>query len=470
MNKDNIYKYFNDIETDFSEYEEETLTPEEVSQIKSRVYKKMNLSKKTNNKTLTWIGRAAIISICCLAIGGGVYAATTLRKNNAYNLRIKSTQSEIVSTEDNKVTKKIHDEETGGELTYDVYASATDADSAEGASLVRISKKDELIYMNVDIKLDDISKVESFRESLDYLVNEGHASIATPETFDDFTVSAKLEDTEMFSYLNNYSVSGNTLSLEVVMDTLMTAHFGEDTDVFDVEYDPKTGPASLSQEDYEKQAEYMDNYYASLPDPLNSSISLDIFLGGDLGENYSFVTSLEGNYESGENETHEFNGGSATIEWYGQKESVTINSYSIEANGLQVYGDYFKELDQAAYDTELANQGLFAYDEELRIRAWDDLGNTYLLKIEPGNYMSVDPVTGYETYDTSTFVASICDDGYELGWYKEVTGIEYSSQWADGISQITIAIERFTRSEDGTTREVTATCELVSDPVTIDLQ
>ena len=78
----------------------------------------MNLSKKTNNKTLTWIGRAAILSICCLAIGGGVYAATTLRKNNADNLRIKSTESEIVATEDNKVTKKIHDEETGGELTY----------------------------------------------------------------------------------------------------------------------------------------------------------------------------------------------------------------------------------------------------------------------------------------------------------------------------------------------------------------
>ena len=453
MNKDNIYKYFNDIETDFSEYEEETLTPEEVSQIKSRV-----------------IGRAAILSVCCLAIGGGVYAATTLRKNNAYNLRIKSTESEIVATEDNKVTKKIHDEETGGELTYDVYASATDADSAEGASLVRISKKDDLIYMNVDITLDDISKVESFRESLDYLVNEGHASIATPETFDDFTVSAKLEDTEMFSYLNNYSVSGNTLSLEVVMDTLMTAHFGEDTDVFDVEYDPQTGPASLSQEDYEKQAEYMDNYYASLPDPLNSSISLDIFLGGDLGENYSFVTSLEGNYESGENETHEFDGGSATIEWYGQKQSVTIDSYSIEANGLQVYGEYTEEPDEAAYETELANQGLFAYDEELRIRAWDDLGNTYLLEIDPGPASYIDPVTGYGIYDTSTFVASICDDGYALGWYKEVTGIEYSSQWADGISQITIAIERFTRSEDGTTREVTATCELVSDPVTIDLQ
>ena len=33
-----------------------------------------------------------------------------------------------------------------------------------------------------------------------------------------------------------------------------------------------------------------------------------------------------------------------------------------------------------------------------------------------------------------------------------------------------VANANTTRTEDGTTREVTATCELVSDPVTIDLQ
>ena len=51
-NMDNIYKYLNDIETDFSEYEEETLSPEEVSKIKSRVNKKLNTRTSCNYYSL----------------------------------------------------------------------------------------------------------------------------------------------------------------------------------------------------------------------------------------------------------------------------------------------------------------------------------------------------------------------------------------------------------------------------------
>ena len=70
----------------------------------------------------------------------------------------------------------------------------------------------------------------------------------------------------------------------------------------------------------------------------------------------------------------------------------------------------------------------------------------------------------------SQFESSIYLISGNLAWQNEKSDIKYSSQWADGISQITFAIERFTRTEDGTTREVTITTELVSDPVTIDVK
>ena len=53
-----------------------------------------------------------------------------------------------------------------------------------------------------------------------------------------------------------------------------------------------------------------------------------------------------------------------------------------------------EELDQAAYETELANQGLFAYEEELRIRAWDDLGNCYVFMESYSNSYKWILVTG----------------------------------------------------------------------------
>ncbi|MCR5212848.1 MAG: hypothetical protein K6E10_00385 [Eubacterium sp.] len=469
---DNIYKYFNDIETDFSEYEEETLSPKDVAKINSRINKILQQRKKTSNNTLTWIGRAAIISLCCLSIGGGVYAATTLRKNTKENLRIKSSESEVISTEDNKVTKKIFDEETGSELTYDVYTEA--ASSADGVSIERISKEGDLITMDVNIELDDISKFEPLRETFDTLVTLGHGDKMTQEILGNFSITSKLDDTEMLSWLNTYDITDNTLSMEIVIAsrTTQALYDGSDPDLPHIEYDSMTGPSSVSEEDAQKEEEYFDNYYASLPDPLNCTITLDLFLGNDIGETYTFVTNLENNYQSSKNDRYNFDGGSATIEWYGQKESLSINSYSIEANGLELYGEYSKEDDYDAYTAELEKQGLFSYEEELLITAWDNLGNNYILNVEPGNLLETDP----EIINLDAFTATLCRDGSELSWYKEITGTDYSSEWADGISEISLAIDKFTRieriggTENEPTREVTGTHELVSDPVTITLQ
>ncbi len=489
---DNLYKYLNEVETDFSEFEEETLSPEEVSKISSRINKKINRRNltfnhrnKKFNRALTWAGRAAVVAFCCLAVGGGVYAATVLRKNTADNLRIRSSQSETISEDGNKVTKKIYDEETGSELIYEVItdgASETDAASniieqinkagIGNAEIRRISKQDSFIKVDVNFELDDISKFEPLRETFDHFVDQGYCVAVNQETFDNFSLISRLDDTEMLSWVNNYSIDGNNLSIEIFIDTYTTKALNDGTDPnwHEVDYDPESGPASLSAEEAEYEADYFENYYATLPDPLNSTISFDLFLGNDLGGTYTFVTKLEGNYENGENERFSIDGGNAEIEWCGQKTSLSIDSYSIEANGLQLYGSYLKTDDQDAYEAAKEEMGVYSYEEELRIRAWDDLGNYYLLTPEAGICTYIDPETGEETYDASEFTASLCDNASNLSWQNEVSDIHYSSQWAEGISQITFAIERHTRTEDGNTREITVTNELVSDPVTIDVK
>ena len=73
---ENIYNILNDIDTDFSEFEEESLSEIEIKRINERLSKKLHSKNKNNHsKALTWMGRAAVIMLGCLTIGGGVYAA-----------------------------------------------------------------------------------------------------------------------------------------------------------------------------------------------------------------------------------------------------------------------------------------------------------------------------------------------------------------------------------------------------------
>ena len=69
---ENIYNILNDIDTDFSEFEEESLSEIEIKRINERLSKKLHSkNKKNHSKALTWMGRAAVIMLGCLTIGGG---------------------------------------------------------------------------------------------------------------------------------------------------------------------------------------------------------------------------------------------------------------------------------------------------------------------------------------------------------------------------------------------------------------
>ena len=66
----------------------------EVKKINERLKGKISSRKgNTTKKAVVWMGRAAVIMLGCLTIGGGVYAAALYRKNVKNDLRIKASES-----------------------------------------------------------------------------------------------------------------------------------------------------------------------------------------------------------------------------------------------------------------------------------------------------------------------------------------------------------------------------------------
>lgn len=505
---DDLYKYLNEIETDFSEYEDEALSPEEVSRINSRINRKLNLRKKKANRTLTWVSRAAILTFCCLAVGGGVYAATTLRKNTANNLRIKSSQSEVVDVDGNKVTKKIYDEETGGELTYAVITEGTDATSTDATSILAqnagpdlieqikkdgiadaeiesISKQDDTIKVIVNMELDDASKFEPLRDTFDHFADQGICVAMNNETFDNFSLTSRLDDTEMRTWVNNYSLDGNKLSIEVDIDTYETKALSEGTDPnYPNMDDYGIGPNSeLSEEESieatTKYDEALKKYEDALPDPLSCTISFDLNFGKDLGGTYTFVTRLNGSYEDVRNELIPIDEVSAEATYYNMYTSLYINSYSVGANGIEFHGSSYEEGDSNELYAKCNEEGILSYFEELYIIATDDLGNNYLLKPELNTSVNLEDIEYIENLSKTVpeghnlITASIWDNVGSLNYYSEVTGLTFKPEWASGVSSVSFRIVKFNDTWTETPdlyRECESTYEYMTDPVTIDVK
>ena len=137
------------------------------------------------------------------------------------------------------------------------------------------------------------------------------------------------------------------------------------------------------------------------------------------------------------------------------------------ATGLQFHGTTVSQDDWDIINKTCEEQGI-EYCGFLRIRAWDDLGNTYLLYManEPGDGSEKD--TPYGKAPVDRFTASLYDKAPILEEFSKDTGITYSSEWADGISKITFVIEKVIDMQDAD-RNITTTVEEVTDPVTIEL-
>ena len=189
----NIYDILNDIDTDFSEFEEESLSEIEVKKINERLKGKISSRKgNTTKKAVVWMGRAAVIMLGCLTIGGGVYAAALYRKNDKNDLRIKASESKVISEEGNKVTKEMYDNETGGKATYEVVYDGASTEAAidnenlvekiekagiANAEIASISKEDSNLKIGVRFNFENDTDLDSLVEK----VNAAFTSMTCPK-------------------------------------------------------------------------------------------------------------------------------------------------------------------------------------------------------------------------------------------------------------------------------------------------
>ena len=136
----NAYSILNDIETDLSEFDEEVLSETEIRQINKRLKSRIDRKSGTNSsRVIGNLGKAAIIVIGFLAVGGGVYAASQYRKNLKDDLRVRATETRVVEENGNTVTKEMYDDVTGAVATYEV-AYDTGAGNTEEPLVERIVK------------------------------------------------------------------------------------------------------------------------------------------------------------------------------------------------------------------------------------------------------------------------------------------------------------------------------------------
>ncbi len=428
---------------------------------------------RKSNKGLRWFCRAGIISACCLAAGGGVYAAVNTNRNDANlkNIEAAAATYDIIDetkeadTEAN--TETIISENNAEQLIENMSKSGI-----ANAEISSISKDYDTIKIGVKFTFDESVDLEALKHDIETAVTESGCWSAIDCS--GISLVTKLDDTEMMSWGNEYSIDDQTLYLDFFMATDTTQAFMEGNDPNAPKREtPIT--ANSSEEEVEDWANEWQEYMATLPDPLNSQITFDIDLGKHYGGKYTFTTKLDGEYEDTENERIAIDGGSGELDFYGTHESMTIDSYSIGANGLVLYGTSSCEDDWDEIHRVDEEEGI-EYCTFLRIRCWDDLGNTYVM-YQCGDtseelQKQIDECDDeFACFMPDRFSAPLYDNASALPRLSEAAGVNYCSQWADGISTITFAIEKVIEVEDKNKgREVTTTVELISDPVTIDLK
>lgn len=512
----NAYNILNDIETDLSGFDEEMLSETEIKRINKRLKSRIAPhSGYSRTKALSVMGKAAILVIGFMAVGGGVYAASQYRKNLKDDMRVRATDTRVISEDGNSVTKEMFDDVTGAYATYEVtYEDASDNGRSSEAGMVErivkegiadaeitgISMDENNMKIGVRFTFDDPKDPETIKKRLDDTSAQGASWNSTEVT--GISLETKLDDIAFFNWGNKYSVEGNSLYLDLFMDTTMTMAYMDEMErryeeraaylrehpeeaeagIFD---GPETEATATAEDEYAYSSSEPDDtslreeliaarmqefeeYKNGLPDPLSSAIKVIIDLGEEYGGTYTFTTRLEGEFGEGSHERIAVNGGSAKLDLDGIYQELDIKAYSVGGTGLKLYGDSCDGTDWNVY-VNACDEKNIEFSGCLRIRAWDDLGNTYLMlwHTVPGDRSK--KTTSYGEAEVQGFVAEIYDNAFGLKQFGEEAGINYSSEWADGITQISFAIEKEVVVA-GADRINHATVELVSEPVTITLQ
>ena len=147
-----------------------------------------------------------------------------------------------------------------------------------------------------------------------------------------------------------------------------------------------------------------------------------------------------------------------SIEAENQEEKMTLNRYALTPNGPKI--DATVE-EKKGSDSVYEEDGYTKLDY-MRIVAWDDLGNYYLMYGRSKDYNIDDSTIPYHQRFTIYDGSNGSLDGQENRDYKLV--------WDENASTVTFAMEKKTDKWDAETRKfVGADYEFVSEPCTVEL-
>ena len=147
-----------------------------------------------------------------------------------------------------------------------------------------------------------------------------------------------------------------------------------------------------------------------------------------------------------------------SIEAENQEEKITLNRYALTPNGPKI---------DATVEEKKGTDSIYEEDgytklDFMRIVAWDDLGNYYLMYGRSKDYNIDDSTIPYHQRFTIYDGSNGSLDGQENRDYKLV--------WDENASTVTFAMEKKTDRWDAETKEfVGADYEFVSEPYTVEL-
>ena len=147
-----------------------------------------------------------------------------------------------------------------------------------------------------------------------------------------------------------------------------------------------------------------------------------------------------------------------SIEAENQGEKITLNRYALTPNGPKI---------DATVEEKKGTDSIYEEDgytklDFMRIVAWDDLGNYYLMYGRSKDYNIDDSTIPYHQRFTIYDGSNGSLDGQENRDYKLV--------WDENASTVTFAMEKKTDKWDAETKEfVGADYEFVSEPYTVEL-
>ena len=441
-----VYDMLNDVEIDLNEFDDTPLSEPQIKKVNNRL-KKLCVKKKTGSqKTAIWVGRAAILVLGCLVFGGGVYAATQYRKNVKDDFRIKSEDATVVSEEDNKVTMEIHDDITGGMVTFDVVSGGK-----ASAKIVNISGESEsFIKVGIEFNFDEDVDLTELKSSIEEEAMQGGGWNSNTDT-KGINLKAMLDGREVMSWGNEYRFDGQNLFLDLFMGNSF-----EDNIKAIEEYNKTSGvkplTANSTDEEIDARFEAIQQYLEN-PDYTSGTIEIDIEFTEELGGVYKFTTDIDDYVVEEDKEYITIEPIKGELDIYGMKEMMTVDSYTIGATGFKISGRYEDNTDWNDYCAQCEEAGIEACGN-LTVRAWDDLGNTYLM-IMTNN-------------DDGTYSADLYDNAVGLQRFSKEDGIAYKSEWADDMTQLSFAIQKRVGIQDASGNDEYI-AELVSETRTIDI-